>query len=129
MCRMRTRNFSQPHALRVAATLIVLAACSLTFAACSSKPSQTPAAAATSSPGKHYAMKGKVLSVAKDEGSATVDANDIPGFMDAMAMPYPIPDQKVIANLSPGDDITADVVVTSDGKYHLENVVVTKKAA
>jgi protein SCO1/2 len=74
-------------------------------------------------------MKGKVLSVAKDEGSATVDADNIPGFMDAMAMPYPIPDQKVLANLAPGDEITADVVVTPDGKYHLENVVVTKKAS
>jgi protein SCO1/2 len=74
-------------------------------------------------------MKGKVLSVAKDEGSATVDADNIPGFMDAMAMPYPIPDQKVLADLAPGDEITADVVVTSDGKYHLENVVVTKKGA
>ena len=31
-------------------------------------------------------------------------------------------------NLAPGDEITADVVVTPDGKYHLENIVVTKKA-
>src|SRR5579872_4909634 len=127
MSRMRTRNFTQPHAIRAAATLVFLAVCSLTFAACSSKPAETPGAAATSSPGKHYAMKGKVLSIAKDEGSATVDADNIPGFMDAMAMPYPIPDQKVLADLSPGDEITADVVVTPDGKYHLENVVVTKR--
>ena len=51
----------------------------------------------------------------------------IPGFMSAMAMPYPIPDQKALAGLSAGDEITADVVVTGDGKYHLENIVVTKK--
>lgn len=95
-------------------------------AACSSKPAATPAATASS--GKRYAMKGKVLSVAKEEGSATVDADNIPGFMDAMAMPYPVPDQKTLANLTPGDEITADVVVTEDGKYHLENIVVTRKA-
>jgi len=96
------------------------------IAACSSKPAASPATTASS--GKRYAMKGKVLSVAKEEGSATVDADNIPGFMDAMAMPYPIPDQKALANLTPGDEITADVVVTEDGKYHLENIVVTKKA-
>ena len=96
------------------------------FGACSSKPAASPAATASS--GKRYAMKGKVLSVAKEAGSATVDADNIPGFMDAMAMPYPIPDQKTLANLSPGDDITADVVVTGDGQYHLENIVVVKKA-
>lgn len=96
------------------------------IAACSSKPAAPTAATASS--GKHYAMKGKVLSVAKEEGSATVDADNIPGFMDAMAMPYPIPDQKALANLTPGDEITADVVVAEDGKYHLENIVVTKKA-
>src|SRR5215469_4065839 len=96
------------------------------IAACSSKPAASPATTASS--GKRYAMKGKVLSVAKEAGSATVDADNIPGFMDAMAMPYPIPDQKALANLTPGDEITADVVVTEDGKYHLENIVVTKKA-
>src|SRR5579864_6834534 len=106
----RNSKTQSRNSIRAVAVLVFLAMCSLTFAACSSKPAQTPAAAATSSPGKHYAMKGKVLSVAKDEGSATVDANDIPGFMDAMAMPYPIPDQKVLSDLSPGDDITADVV-------------------
>lgn len=127
MSRMRTPNSTQPCAIRGAAALVFLVVCSFAFAACSSKPSQTPAAAATSSPGKHYPMKGKILSIAKDEGSANVDADNIPGFMDAMAMSYPIPDQKVLANLSPGDEITGDVVVASDGKYHLENVVVTQK--
>ena len=129
MSRMKNPNELSRYSSRTL-SVAFLAICCLSFAACSSKPNtESPAAAATSSPGKHYAMKGKVLSVAKDEGSATVDADNIPGFMDAMAMPYPIPDQKVLANLAPGDEITADVVVTPDGKYHLENVVVTKKAS
>lgn len=128
MFRMKTAKGVFSGSPRSAWFVVLMIAC-FAVGACSSKPNtQTPAAAATSSPGKHYAMKGKILSVAKDEGSATVDADNIPGFMDAMAMPYPIPDQKVLANLAPGDEITADVVITPDGKYHLENVVVTKKA-
>ena len=107
----------RPRPPRAVALLMCLSVCALFAAACSSLPSQ----------GKRYHLTGKVLSVAKEEGSATVDADDIPGFMSAMAMPYPIPDQKALANLSAGDQITGDLVVTGDGKYHLENIVVTKK--
>jgi protein SCO1 len=115
----RMTGTDTPRPARAVAFLICLFFCSLAVAACSSKQ--------PSAEGKRYPMKGKVLSVAKAEGSATIDADNIPGFMDAMAMPYPVPDEKALANLSPGDEITADVVVTSDGKYHLENIVVTKK--
>lgn len=117
MSRMKNSNFG--HHASAIAFLIFLSFSAFTLAACGSKQSAPE--------GKHYAMKGKVLSVAKAEGSATIDADNIPGFMDAMAMPYPIPDEKTLANLSAGDEITADVVVTADGKYHLENIVVTKK--
>lgn len=113
------------HPARAVALLMLLAATALGIAACGSK-STSPSTASTSE-GKRYPMKGKVLSVAKEEGSATIDADNIPGFMDAMAMSYPITDQKALANLAPGDEITAEVVVASDGKYHLENIVVTKK--
>ena len=46
--------------------------------------------------------------------------------MAAMAMPYPVHDSKALAALSPGDQITADIVVTDNDTY-LENIVVTKK--
>ena len=116
MPRMTQNNRNRPpHAV---AFLICLSCCVLFTAACGSK---------SASGGKRYHLTGKVLSVAKEEGSATVDADDIPGFMSAMAMPYPIPDQKALADLTAGDEITADVVMTGDDKYHLENIVVTKK--
>lgn len=124
MSRMNSQQFAPRPSAAVFFTFLLLSA--FLVAACSSKPGESPAVPASNA--KHYAMKGKVLSVAKEEGSATIDADNIPGFMDAMAMPYPVPDQKVLANLTPGDEITADVVVTQDGKYHLENIVVTKKA-
>jgi Cu/Ag efflux protein CusF len=46
--------------------------------------------------------------------------------MAAMTMPYPVRDVRGLSNLAAGDEITADVVVASDGA-HLENIVVTKK--
>lgn len=108
----------QRSASAVCLALLVISV--FAVAACGSKKSSPEV--------KRYAMKGKVLSVAKEEGSATIDADAIPGWMDAMAMPYPVPDEKALANLTPGDEITAQLVITSDGKYHLENIVVTRKS-
>jgi protein SCO1 len=84
--------------------------------------------AATQEQAKRYHLVGRVVSIDVDHATLNVDGQDIPGFMSAMVMPYPVRDTKSISSLNPGDEITADVVVTSDGDY-LENIVVTKKAA
>ena len=96
------------------AALLVFA---LTLGGCSSKPQQA---------GRRYHLKGKVVSINQDSGSVVVDAEAIPGFMDAMAMPYPVGERGELGKLGPGDEITADVVVTDAGD-HLENIVITKK--
>ena len=46
--------------------------------------------------------------------------------MPAMTMQYSVADPKQIANLQPGDKITADLVV-SDNKGQLENIVLVTK--
>jgi len=88
-------------------------------AGCSSKPSE---------PASRFHLHGKIVSVDVSSGSAEVDHDAIPGYMDAMTMPYAIPDKKVLSTLTRGDEITADVVVVY-GVPHLENVVVVKHAA
>lgn len=75
---------------------------------------------------QRYHLVGKVVSVDTAQGILLVDHQAIPGFMDAMTMPYPVPDTAALAALAPGDEITADVVITPTGG-HLENIVVTKK--
>src|SRR5258708_37983961 len=72
---------------------------------------------------KHYSLKGKVISVNKQAGNATIYNDPIAGFMDPMAMPYTIKPPSTLDQLQPGDSITADVVVEPD-KYWLENVKV-----
>lgn len=76
---------------------------------------------------RRYGLKGKVVSVDTKNGYLEVDHDAIPGFMAAMTMPYPVPDAGALSNLAAGDEITATVVVASDGA-HLENIVVTKKS-
>lgn len=77
---------------------------------------------------RRYHLVGKVVSIDQQQATLNVDGKEIPGFMAAMTMPYPVRDAKSLSLLNPGDEITADVVVNNEGAY-LENIVVTKKAA
>ena len=96
----------------------------LAFAsACNRTKSQT-AASATDSGTKRYPLKGKVISIDKNAGTANIDNEPVAGFMDPMVMPYTFKPPAQIDQLQPGDTITGDVVVEPE-KYWLENVKVT----
>ena len=88
--------------------------------------SSKPAAQPTDGP-KRYQLAGRVVSVEPANNQVTVDHGDIPGFMMAMTMPYPVKDPNLLKPLAPEDQIKADVVVNGNDVY-LENIVVTKKA-
>ncbi|MFZ2085193.1 MAG: SCO family protein [Candidatus Sulfotelmatobacter sp.] len=104
--------------------LLLLWLCAmLAFSAACNHGQSRPGTAPQSS-AKRYALKGKVMSVDKNAGTANIDNEPIAGFMDAMIMPYTFKPSAQIDQLQPGDSITADVVVDSD-KYWLENVKVT----
>jgi protein SCO1/2 len=121
------RNSSQRLALFSLCVLLVVSA------ACNRTPSQLAATSAQSS-AKRFAFKGKVMSVDKNAGTANIDNEPVPGFMDAMVMPYTIKPASALDQLQPGDTITADVVVQPDkvppdstqpdNTYWLENVKV-----
>jgi protein SCO1 len=99
------------------------------IAGCSKPAAQQPAAQAAKNV-KRYHLVGKIISIDAAQHTLMVDGQDIPGFMSAMVMPYPVLSASQLNGLEPGDDITADVVVNeSDMSAHLENIVVTKKAS
>ena len=60
---------------------------------------------------KIYKLRGKVVSTNAATGEVTLDHEAIPGFMDAMTMPYKLKDPSILSELHPGDVITADVLV------------------
>jgi Cu/Ag efflux protein CusF len=105
---------------------------------CSSKPQPTansepqPAAssalAQSTDPAKRYHLEGTVVSIDRQQKRVIVDGKDIPGFMAAMTMPYPVADDETLNRVKPGDQITADVVETGKD-FHLDNVVVVKSGA
>ena len=56
----------------------------------------------------------------------TLDHQDIPGYMPAMIMPFPVKDDRMLKAAAPGDEVTASLVVTGKD-YWLEDVVVTRR--
>jgi protein SCO1/2 len=76
-----------------------------------------------------YPMQGEVVATNEAAGEITVNHGDIPGFMEAMAMPYRVKDRASIQQIRPGDKIAAEVVVGSDrSDYWLENVRITDES-
>lgn len=122
------------YSIRSGGALCVAVLVSLAALAGCSKPAQQ-STAQQSAPQqqpknvKRYKLVGKIVSIDASQKTLNVDGQDIPGFMAAMVMPYPVLHASQLDGLEPGDEITADVVVNEDdSSAHLENIVVTKKA-
>ncbi len=81
---------------------------------------------------KRYPFTGRVVSIDTQAGSALIDGDAILGFMDAMAMTYKVKPAATLNQLTPGDSISAEVVLLRDADsevppdYWLENVKVLK---
>ena len=77
-----------------------------------------------------YHLKGKIVSADQTTGIVVVNGEAIPGFMDAMTMPYQLQNPGVAGGLHPGDTITADVLVskTSQQTVLLDDVDVIAQA-
>jgi protein SCO1 len=72
---------------------------------------------------KRFPLKGKVVSVDRAAKKATVDHEDVPGYMNAMQMEFAIRADWVWDDLTPGSEIRADLVVdNANGEYWLENL-------
>jgi len=78
---------------------------------------------------RKYPMQGEVIATDAATNELTVKHGDIPGFMEAMTMPYPVKDPAVVREVQPGDKIAAEVVVGSDRtNYWLEDVRITDES-
>ncbi len=117
---------------RAAVSLVL---CAVFVAGCKrAGDSAGSAAGATTAAGelKTFPIHGKIVSVDAAKGSVVLDHEAVPGFMDAMTMPYKLKDATVASELHPGDRITATLLVrkTADGfeDPQLDQIVVTAQA-
>lgn len=76
---------------------------------------------------KSYHIRGVIVSTDAAKGAVTLDAEAIPGYMEAMIMPYSLRNPGIISELHPGDTITADLFA-SESESALDNIVIVGQA-
>jgi protein SCO1/2 len=80
----------------------------------------------------NYTLQGVVRSLAPESGRVLIRHRAIPGFMDAMTMPFQLADPAILESIHPGDEVEGTLrVVKEDGavkEYQLLDVKVTKPA-
>jgi protein SCO1/2 len=86
--------------------------------ACPTSQTQTQNASAEA---KRYNLKGTIVAVDKAKKKATIKHDEIPGYMEAMTMDFPIKDDWVWDDLTKDSEIRAELVVDKDG-YWLEKI-------
>ena len=72
-------------------------------------------------PRKEYDLKGKVVSVNSDRKQVTLEHEAIPGYMDAMTMPFNVKEDWALSALEPGQRVEATLVVQEDRSW-IENI-------
>jgi protein SCO1/2 len=109
--------------MRIFAVSVALALAALT--GCHSGPAADQQASADSSY-KVYKLRGKVMSTNPATGEVTLAHDAIPGFMDAMTMPYKLKDPNILTDLHSGDVLTADLFVSqhADADVFIDHIVV-----
>jgi protein SCO1 len=116
---------------RLFATLLLLPALSLSLivVGCRSAPPRS-SASIEQQQFKTYPLRGKVVSTDAATGEVTLDHQAIPGFMQAMTMPYKLRDTRILSELHPGDELTADLLVSQagDADVFVDHIVVIGQA-
>jgi protein SCO1/2 len=94
---------------------------------CRQKVNSEGAQSATAARTKHYPVRGKIIGVDATHEEIVLDAAAIPGFMEAMTMPYRLKNPSIISELHPGDSITATLLATGDSDL-LDEIVIIAQA-
>ena len=73
---------------------------------------------------EYYEGVGQYLFHTTEDSRTTVTINhaEIPGFMDAMAMPYLVEDPSLVSGLEPGQDIEFRIVAEEGGFYFVDRI-------
>ena len=76
---------------------------------------------------KEFKLEGEIVSIDAEKKSAVIKHGNIEGYMSAMTMPYPVPEQADLDKIKAGDKVTATVYDNkAEGKYWVGNIEVAK---
>ena len=90
------------------ATVLLLSCITVLVAGCRRHPSANE---------KRYPINGKVVAVDKNDRTATIEHEDIVGYMPAMTMPFKIKNDADLEMMKPGDQVTGNLVVDDTSSW------------
>jgi len=79
-------------------------------------------------PRQRFELNGKVVSVDRPNRRVTIVHREIPNYMAAMTMPFAVKDEWALSILSPGQTVTATLVVDGEQSW-LEEITVTEQSS
>jgi protein SCO1/2 len=103
-----------PLSNRILLVCLTIACLSMTLSLSGCAAPKSQEAAKTSEPAKTFQMRGEVTALDPAGHVATIKHEDIPGFMKAMTMGYPVKDPAEFSKLSVGEPITATLYQNGD---------------
>lgn len=98
-------------------------------AGCDARPHIANAAPAptNAAPRQTYQVNGTVIEVQPAEKSVEIQHEDIPGYMQAMTMPFDVKNTNELTGLGPGDRVKFRLIVTTNDAW-IEDVHITEKS-
>jgi len=79
-------------------------------------------------PRNEYDLRGKVVAVNPERRQVTLEHEEIPGYMDAMTMPFNVKEDWALSALAPGQQVEATLVVQEDRSW-IENIRISGSAS
>ncbi|MFQ5569939.1 MAG: copper-binding protein [Rhodothermales bacterium] len=118
--------------MRMSLALVALMLVAWTLASCTQEAGDAPAVPQANAPSEEgtspeiadttaqaYEAVGMVVSIMANKKFVIIDHEAIPGYMDAMSMPFPVADSTVLRGIQPGDSIRFSFTPV-EGVKHIE---------
>jgi protein SCO1 len=77
---------------------------------------------------KRYHVTGKVIAINKSEKTATINHDEIQGYMESMTMDFTVKSDSDLDKMKPGDQITGTLVITDTSSW-IEIMAITQGGA
>jgi protein SCO1 len=77
---------------------------------------------------KRYPITGKVIAINKTEKTATINHEEIPGYMESMTMEFKVKNDSDLDKMKPADRITGELVITDTSSW-IEIMAITQGGA
>ncbi len=74
-----------------------------------------------------HAMRATVLEVRPEANRITLRNEAVPGVMSEQAAEYNVTDSGALADLNPGDEIYATMVIDKNNRWYAEDIRIAKK--